>query len=306
MEGVAGRITLLGVSLLAVALLLAGSLFAAASPTAPLPALASLLPSTADLGAGTKLIAERQAKLVGQTTLMRVYSRPSGGIAVALALPESDGSHAESDFGIFRTEVGLREGRATFARAFGTAFVQGAKIGSQGKANVTVTKAVVGPPVALGSDAFRFAATLKTSSGTTARVAFAVVQVDRVLEVVAIFAERTIPPAAIDGVVSAAKRRLGGAFTVVNTAAPTISGTAQQGQPLTLDRGRWLGAPTAFAYAWSRCDATGSGCTTIPGATGGTYVPVADDSGATLRVTVTGSNTVSSGKASSPPTPVVA
>jgi hypothetical protein len=297
--------TLVGVALVAVPLLLAGSLLAAASPTAPLPALGSLLPSTADLGAGTKLITERQAKLVGQTTVMRVYSRPSGGIAVALALPESDGSHAESDFGIFRTEVGLREGRATFARAFGTAFVQGAKLGSHGKATVTVTKAVVGPPVALGPDAFRFAATLETSGGTTARVAFAVVQVDRVLDVVAIFAERKIPAAAIDGVVSAAKKRLAGAFTVVNAAAPTISGTARQGMPLTLDRGRWLGAPSAFAYAWSRCDATGGACAPIPGATRGTYVPVAEDSGATLRVTVTGSNTVSSGKASSQPTPVV-
>jgi hypothetical protein len=95
-------------------------------------------------------------------------------------------------------------------------------------------------------------------------------------------------------------------FTVANSSPPTIAGTAQQGLTLTADAGSWSGSPTAFAYAWSRCDATGAACAPIPGATAQTYVPTTGDSGATLRVDVTGSNAVSSAQASSQITGAVA
>ena len=115
---------------------------------------------------------------------------------------------------------------------------------------------------------------------------------------------KAIPGTTTDALTSAEEAVLEKAFTVANTSPPTISGVVSQGQPLTVDEGTWVGAPSAYAYAWSRCDSTGSTCTPT-GATTKTYVPVAADSGETLRVAVTASNSVSSAQASSPVTAVV-
>jgi hypothetical protein len=81
-----------------------------------------------------------------------------------------------------------------------------------------------------------------------------------------------------------------------NSEGPTISGTAQQGQTLATDGGSWTNSPTAFAYQWLQCDATGAGCTEISGAQASGYVPGAGDVGHTLRVAVVATN--SSGNAS--------
>ena len=49
----------------------------------------------------------------------------------------------------------------------------------------------------------------------------------------------------------------------VNTALPTINGTAQQGQTLTAGTGNWSGSPTSYAYQWRRCNDNGTGCPNI-------------------------------------------
>src|SRR4029078_13282459 len=36
----------------------------------------------------------------------------------------------------------------------------------------------------------------------------------------------------------------------VNTAVPTISGSAQQGQTLSADPGAWSGSPATYGYQW--------------------------------------------------------
>ncbi len=90
-----------------------------------------------------------------------------------------------------------------------------------------------------------------------------------------------------------------------NTGGPTISGTTQTGSTLTADKGTWTGSPTAYAYAWSRCDQTGSSCADIGGATASTYVLTSADAGATLRVRVTATNSAGSTSATSVPTAVV-
>src|SRR5579884_495825 len=91
----------------------------------------------------------------------------------------------------------------------------------------------------------------------------------------------------------------------VNVGTPVISGAAQQGQTLTVSNGGWGGNPTSYAYAWSRCDASGGSCAAIAGATAATYVPTVADVGHTLRAVVTAANSGGSAQATSPPSPVV-
>jgi subtilisin family serine protease len=99
-----------------------------------------------------------------------------------------------------------------------------------------------------------------------------------------------------------------------NTAPPTISGTAQQGQTLTEAHGTWTNSPTNFTYQWLQCDSSGNACTAIAKAISQTYAPVAADVGHTLKVQETAANQggpgapASSGatgvvKASPPPPP---
>jgi hypothetical protein len=97
----------------------------------------------------------------------------------------------------------------------------------------------------------------------------------------------------------------------VNTAEPAISGEARVGATLTATQGSWTNDPTAFAYQWLRCPASGgasdgSDCAVIGGATTQAYVVAAADAGARLRVRVTASNADGSASAASNPTALVA
>src|SRR6185436_12094237 len=76
----------------------------------------------------------------------------------------------------------------------------------------------------------------------------------------------------------------------VPTTRPSISGTARDGDTLTADPGTWSGSQATFAYQWVRCDATGTSCVDIPGATQSTYTAQPEDVGARLRVRVTATN----------------
>ena len=70
----------------------------------------------------------------------------------------------------------------------------------------------------------------------------------------------------------------------VNTALPTITGTAQQGKTLTEHHGSWEYSPTEFKYQWMQCNKLGEGCLPINGEIGQTYQPKSVDVGTTLRV----------------------
>jgi hypothetical protein len=76
----------------------------------------------------------------------------------------------------------------------------------------------------------------------------------------------------------------------VNTAKPTVSGTAKVGEELSADPGTWTGGVTSFAYQWQRCFAGGTGCTDVSGATGKTYGVRSADAGKVLQVVVTATN----------------
>ena len=92
----------------------------------------------------------------------------------------------------------------------------------------------------------------------------------------------------------------------VNTAPPTVSGTAQVGQTLTAGNGTWSNAPTSFAYQWLRCNGGGNSCAPIANATQQTYTLVTADAGSTIRVRVTATNADGSTAAQSEQTAVVA
>ncbi len=77
-----------------------------------------------------------------------------------------------------------------------------------------------------------------------------------------------------------------------NTAAPSIDDTTpNDGQILHGAAGTWTGTqPIAFAFRWFRCDAGGTPCTEIAGATQQAYTATPADIGHPLRLQVTASN----------------
>jgi hypothetical protein len=97
------------------------------------------------------------------------------------------------------------------------------------------------------------------------------------------------------------------ALTPANTALPTVTGTATEGQVLTGADGTWTNTPTGFTRAWLKCDAAGANCVAVPGATASTYTVATTDVGSTLRFSVAA--TTAPGTATTPaisgPTAVV-
>jgi hypothetical protein len=90
------------------------------------------------------------------------------------------------------------------------------------------------------------------------------------------------------------------ALPPVNTVAPTITGTAQEGQILTVHQGTWTNSPTTITDQWEDC--IGTACTPITGQTGATYTVTANDVGHTIEVLETATNTGGMAQASSLPT----
>jgi hypothetical protein len=90
-----------------------------------------------------------------------------------------------------------------------------------------------------------------------------------------------------------------------NASAPTISGTAREGNTLTAHNGAWANSPTSFAYQWQRCSADGTGCTDISGAAKQAYTLTSADVDHTVRVQVTAANADGQATASSATTDVV-
>jgi hypothetical protein len=92
----------------------------------------------------------------------------------------------------------------------------------------------------------------------------------------------------------------------VNTATPTLTGTAQDGQPLGLNIGAWSGLATiTYTYQWQISTDGGATWTNIPGATATTYTPPAGSAGKQARVLVTGTNPDGSSQAASPASAVI-
>jgi len=278
-----------------------GSSSAAQSVSVPVPQLATVVLASSDFAPGAHVAGERPFTVSGQSAFIRVFKSGAklGGQPLALAagvgLLEADAATASADFADLQRETQTKAGRQAIAKSWGTAFITGGKL--------KVKSTVASPPVSLGDGGLRLALTISTNLGTV-RMAIGFVETDRVVDVVVLAArlDQKVATGDIARAVSAVRQHLHAAFTVASTVEPAIGGTPQQGQTLTVDEGTWSGAPSGFSYVWSRCDAAGSTCAPIAGATANSYVPGAEDSGSTIRVAVTGSNSVSSQQALSGPT----
>jgi hypothetical protein len=97
-----------------------------------------------------------------------------------------------------------------------------------------------------------------------------------------------------------------GSSAPTNRSLPAVSGSATQGQTLTVTQGGWSGSPAPTVVdQWRRCDPSGQSCTTISGATGTSYVVQGADVGSTLEVLETATNQAGSASLSSAPTGTV-
>ena len=76
----------------------------------------------------------------------------------------------------------------------------------------------------------------------------------------------------------------------VNTAAPVVSGTATEGETLTVSDGEWTNDPTSHTYAWQHDNAGDGNYHTIAGATGNTYVLTDHAVGSRMRAGVIATN----------------
>jgi hypothetical protein len=88
-------------------------------------------------------------------------------------------------------------------------------------------------------------------------------------------------------------------------AAPSVTGTLQQGSVLTVRSGTWSPTPTSVADEWYRCNSSGASCAAISGAIGQTYKLGAADVGATLLVVEKATDASGTASAPSPLTGVI-
>jgi Bacterial Ig-like domain (group 3) len=91
----------------------------------------------------------------------------------------------------------------------------------------------------------------------------------------------------------------------VNTQAPVISGTAEQGNTLSVSNGTWSNDPTGYTYAWESCSSSGTNCAAIGGATSSRYALSEADVGRTIACVVTANGAGGSTSATTTNTGVV-
>ncbi len=92
----------------------------------------------------------------------------------------------------------------------------------------------------------------------------------------------------------------------INSSAPTLTGQASVGAQLTAGPGQWDGAPNGYDHRWLRCEADGSDCAPVAGATGPGYTLSDADAYHRMEVEVTAANGSGAATARSAPSALVA
>ncbi|MCW2959889.1 MAG: hypothetical protein JWM90_276, partial [Thermoleophilia bacterium] len=102
---------------------------------------------------------------------------------------------------------------------------------------------------------------------------------------VVVTATNAAHPATDISATSAASGQVGASPAPALVTVPTVTGIVEDGATLTWHAGTYTGQlPISFTRQWQRCDASGSSCVNIAGATAATYATTAADVGNTLRV----------------------
>jgi hypothetical protein len=285
------------------------ALAAAGAAAAADPAPDTLVLAPADLPGTTVAFS---GTLPGTTEYARVFlpTRSGGSVVDSLVVLHPDEPTAAATIAGLRAYAQTPPGR----RALGKAMSDGvrsllasrafrAKFGIVGK--FTVSNAVVGRASEPAADAVVLPNTVKVN-GHAIHIQLAFVLVDRAIDSVELINEQTAPSAsALLSLIARARSRMRLGFTVANTGVPTITGIPAVGQTLTPDNGSWNGGPSSFTYTWERCAADGTACAPVDGATNASYTVSTVDEGSTIRVVVSGANTVSNAQATSVQTVVV-
>jgi hypothetical protein len=136
-----------------------------------------------------------------------------------------------------------------------------------------------------------------------------VVRVDRAVQVLYLLGMPNTPIVSVEAtrLVGLVADHMHGGLIPVSAAAPTISGTPQEGQTLSAEVGFWTNSPTAFALQWLRCTVAGTSCAPIDGAVAIDYVLTRGDVGSTIVLSVVATNAVGSSEpVTSAPSAVVA
>jgi hypothetical protein len=303
------RLTLAGVALAAAVLAAAGAADVSASnairPAPGTPDPKAMVLTSADLG---------RAKV----TFQRYYKDRDFPSVISYERELEDGRSGATPLLLVNTEAEIGVSVATTAkflrqlrlvlstkegRALVTALIQEELGGDEAFAGIKLGRT---KGLGVGPDSFDLPMTLKFL-GIRADVHVAAFRVGQVLGLIMVLGEpeRRVPPAVMTRLAKIMAGRMQAQLVPKNTALPTISGSPVAGETLTASKGTWSGSASSFAFQWQRCNSAGAGCTSIPGATGQTYVVVEADLGSTLRVSVTARNTVGSASATSAPTSVV-
>lgn len=267
------------------------------------PDLRAVALAPSDFAAGTRTAFENQGAAGKVTSFVRFFQPPvklgtarmSSVLSVVRLYPDKrKATNAYTD--------GARSfGTAAFRKSIVTGLA-GTLSQSSGQ-DVRISNARFGKATAAGPDGRQITLSVVTTLGTL-DIVIAFAHLDRLVTEAYLYStlDGSLPAGIGGRVLGLTREHARVALTVAVDGPPLVGGTAAQGQKLTADVGSWTGGPTSFAYAWLRCDSTGANCAPIAGAAGKTYTVAAEDAGSTLRVDVTGANSVSSFKATSPVT----
>ncbi|MEP6892264.1 MAG: hypothetical protein ABI927_00665 [Gaiellaceae bacterium] len=298
-----------GVAGALVATLVAVSVTTAATAGAPSgsPALDRMALAVGDLAAGGSI---RRQGYVKDRAFVAYYVRefkPGASIGTSVL------SGLESDIGVTtsRAEAVRLVGRiATTLRSKSArrALMRGAlQDAGWGQASLKIAFGGI-RGIAGGDAAFMAPLTLSLPGRLRLAMVFEVVRVDRAVQVLYLLSapNTAILPAEASGLISTVAARMHAGLIPAGVAPPTVSGTAQEGQTLSVAVGSWTNSPTAYALRWLRCTTSGAGCVPIDGAVATDYVLATADVGFTIEVTVVATNAVGSSEpATSAPSAII-
>lgn len=230
-----------------------------------------------------------------------VFRKPYGRSRFALAASDvfvTESPNLASDLfsafaGAFRSKNGPKALQLVFTRL--------AAQTTNGKAKFVVKRVTTVPKhaLAVGDEGYELGIVLHTDKGV-ADVVISMFRLENVFVTEFLFGSANAVSA--DDVLSLMRpveTHARDALGPLSSTVPVISGTPQQTQTLSATQGDWGGSPASYVDQWQRCDAAGTTCVDIPGATGTTYVVGPADTGSTLRIEVTATNRFGSSVAAS-------